>query len=207
MSTRTTVLLTSPLAPDAGRLALRRALERFGPVADPTWGLDPAASDLLARPSALLRRALADLTGPAVLCGVGGGVPVALRLAADAPAQVSGLVLATGRRPTGRVLVRSVHRAVADLLPLPALQRLHADERALLHVLDRVRARDVEELAAGVAQPALVAWGRRDPVDRRSAQGLVAALANGRLETVADAGPGWVWRTPDRLAALVPALD
>ena len=202
------LLLTSPLAPPAGREGLLRALAARGPTTAPTWALEPRAADLLAAPadSVLAETVLAGTgeAGAVVVCGVGAGAVLALRVAALAPQRVAGLVLATGRTPSGAVLVRSVHRAVADLLPLATLQRLHASERLLLQALDRVRVQDVRTDAARVGCPARVAWGRRDPLDRLAADRLAAALPTGALVTV-DAGPGWVWREPDRLARLVAA--
>lgn len=203
----TTVLLTSPLAPEDGRRSLRRAFERVGPVRQPGWRLDAAAADLLAGPAALVRETLDDAPAPAVLCGVGSGALVALRVAADDGDRVRGLLLTTGRRSPGPALVRSVHRGVADLLPLATLQRLGAGERHLLQVLDAVRPQDHRALAAQVNQPALVAWGRRDLLDRRPSQRLAGALPRGRLMPLAGAGPGWVWDAPDRLAALLTSLD
>ena len=195
------LLLTSASAPPAGVEALRTALAEHGPVAVPRWGVDPAAADPLAGPAATVRAGL-DAAAPVVVCGVGAGALLGLRLAAVAPDRVAGLVLATGRAPSGRRLVRSVHRGVADLLPVPVLQRLHADERGLLRTLDLVRPRDARADAARVRVPARVAWGRHDPLDRLTAHRLAAALPAGALVAV-DAGPGWVWREPERLAAVV----
>jgi pimeloyl-ACP methyl ester carboxylesterase len=197
------LLLTSPLAPAAGRRRLHEALAAVAAVTAPTWTLAPAASDLLAAPVDQVRRALDGAPGPVVVCGVGSGSVLALRLAGEAPDRVSGLVLATGRRPAGPRLARSVHRGVADLLPLPVLQRLHASDRQLVQTLDLVRTQDVRGLAAGVPLPARVAWGRRDPLDRPAAVRLAAALPGGTLVTLDGAAPGWVWDEPGRLAALV----
>ena len=203
----TVVLLTSPLAPGSDRQRLRRALEEAGPVRHPDWRLDAAAADLLAGPAGSVRHVLDGVPGPALLCGVGSGVLVALRVAVEAGGQVSGLLLATGRRSPGPALVRSVHRGVADLLPLATLQRLGAGERHLLQVLDAVRPQDHRTLAARVDQPALVAWGRRDLLDRRPSERLAGALTRGRLVPLAGAGPGWVWQSPDRLAGLLNSLS
>ena len=202
----TTVLLTSPLAPESGRRSLRQALKRVGPVLEPEWRLDAAAADLMAGPAALLRQTLDGISGPVVLCGVGSGVLVALRVAADAGGRVQGLLLTIGRRSPGPVLVRSIHRGVADLLPLATLQRLGAGERHLVQVMDGVRPQDYRVLAARVDQPAVVAWGRRDLLDRRASERLADALPHGRLVPVAGAGPGWVWDSPDRLAGLLSSV-
>jgi pimeloyl-ACP methyl ester carboxylesterase len=200
------LLLTSPLLQEAEAQRLRRAFEQTGPVVHPGWRLDVAATDLLAGPASLVRDVLDDEPRPAVLCGVGSGVLLALRVAVEAGEQVRGLLLATGRRSPGPALVRSVHRGVADLLPLATLQRLGAGERHLLQVLDGVRPQDHRALAARVDQPALVAWGRRDLLDRRPSERLASALRRGRLVPMTGAGPGWVWESPDRLADLLPAL-
>ena len=203
---RTAVLLTSPLLAEADSQRLRRTLQGVGPVLHPHWRLDAAAADLLADPSRLVRDTLDDVPSPVVLCGVGSGVLLALRAAAEAGDRVHGLLLATGHRSSGAVLVRSLHRGVADLLPLATLQRLGAGERHLLQVLDAVRPQDHRALAPRVDQPALVAWGRRDLLDRRPSERLAGALPRGRLVPLAGAGPGWVWDSPDRLAALLTSL-
>ena len=200
------LLLASPLAPTEGRRRLQEALTEHAEVTAPSWALEPTASDLLTAPAAQVQRALDGLPEPVVVCGVGSGALLALRIAGEAREQVSGLVLATGRRPAGSRLARSVHRGVADLLPLAVLQRLRAPERQLLQTLDLVRAQDAGGLAARVTQPALVAWGRRDPLDRLSARRLTAALPAGTLVALDGAGPGWVWDAPDRLAGLLSTL-
>ncbi|SDR77206.1 hypothetical protein SAMN04488543_0407 [Friedmanniella luteola] len=197
------LLLTSPLARTADVDGLRAALALVGPVTAPGWAIDRTAPDLLAAPAAEAGAALGRTSSPVVLCGVGSGAVLALRVAAEAGDRVAGLVLATGRRPSGPRPVLVLHRAAADLLPLAVLQRLHAPERLLLQTLDLVRPQDVRPLAARVPQPSRVAWGRRDPLDRWAAARLAAALPAGRLVPLDDAGPGWVARSPERLAGLV----
>ncbi|GAA1426627.1 hypothetical protein GCM10009616_01680 [Microlunatus lacustris] len=200
------LLLTSPLAPPAGRRGLHAALAVRGQVVAPVWTLSAVSPDLLAGPTRRALAALDDVGRPVVVCGVGSGAVLALRVAAETGPRVAGLVLATGRTPSGPRLVRSLHRGVADLLPLPVLQRLHARDRQLLQTLDLVRARDVTALAARVGQPARVAWGARDPLDRLATRRLAAALPAGTVVPLDDAGPGWVWAEPERLARVVAAL-
>lgn len=197
-----TLLLTSPLAPADGRLALVRALTARGPVAAPVWHLDRGAADLWAAPVAAASAAL-DGPDPVVVVGVASGVLVALRLAVEAPGRVARLVLCTGARPVGTAGVRSVHRGVADLLPLGALRRLHGSERVLLQSLDLVRPLDHADLAPRVGVPALVAHGARDRVNRRPSEQLAAALQDGRVVALDGLGGGWMWTSPERLAALV----
>lgn len=200
------LLLTSPLAPPDGQRGLLAALAASSPVSAPAWTLGAASPDLLAGPTRQTLAALEDVGRPVVVCGVGSGAVLALRVAAEAGDRVTGLVLATGRPPSGPRLVRSLHRGVADLLPLPVLQRLHAYDRQLLQTLDLVRHQDVGDLAARVHQPSRIAWGTRDPLDRRRASRLAAGLAAGTLVPVPDARPGWVWAEPERLAGQVSAL-
>ena len=202
----TVLLLASPLAPPSGRRDLHAALAARGPVSAPAWSLSAASPDLLAGPTRQALAALEDVDRPVVVCGLGSGAVLALRVAAEAGPRVSGLVLTTGRTPSGPRLVRSLHRGVADLLPLAVLQRLHARDPQLLQTLDLVRPQDVDEPAAQVRQPAWVAWGTLDPLDRLTARRLAAGLPAGTLVPVPDARPGWVWAEPDRLAALVTAL-
>lgn len=202
-----TVLLVNPSTPAAARDALVRALAAHGPTLAPAWALGEG-DGLLSEPAAAVLRAL-DAAGPdggqVLLCGVAAGALAALELAATAPARVAGLVLVTGVRPLATA-VRSVHRGVAGLLPVRTLQRLGGRGAALLPVLDAVRPLDTRHLAPRVQAPALVPHGERDPLNRRPSELLARSLPHGRAVRLPGAGPGWVWREPDRLAAVVEEL-
>jgi pimeloyl-ACP methyl ester carboxylesterase len=181
------------------------ALARLGPVLTPEWPLGPH-DDVLDAP---VREALATLGAgsgeAAVVCGVGAGALVALRLAVTAPAAVRGLVLCPAARPLGRT-VRSVHRGVAGLLPVSTLQRLGGRGRALVPILDGVRPLDYRDLAAAVPVPVLVPYGSRDRVNRRPSQLLARSLPDAAVLWLDGAGPGWPWREPERLVEAVRAL-
>ncbi len=197
----TTLLLTSPLAPADGRLALTQALAGRGPVAAVDWHLEPRAVDAWAAP---VTTAIAALDGldPVVVVGVAAGVLVALRLAAEHPGRVARLVLCTGAHPVGSAPVRSLHRGMADLLPLGALQRLRGSERVLLQSVDTVRPLDYAALAPRVDVPAVVVYGAQDLVNRRPSEQLARSLRHGRAVALDGLGGGWMWSTPTRLADL-----
>ena len=155
-----TVLVLSPSAPPAGRTALAAALGELGPVLTPDWPLGSRA-EVLAPPVRAVLDALASGSGgPVVLCGLAAGALVALHVAVAAPERVRGLVLCTGARPVGTV-VRSVHRAVAGLLPVRTLQRLGGRGPALIPILDVVRPLDYRDLAPRVGVPVLVPTATR----------------------------------------------
>ena len=201
-----TLLLLSPSAPAAGRTALLHALADQGPLVAPDWS-PGAGADLLTGPA---RAALARLDEqpdpePALVCGVAAGALVALQLAVLAPGRVQGLVLCTGVRPLATV-VRSVYHGVAGLLPVSTLQRLGGRGDALVPLLDAVRQLDHARLSPQVRVPAVVPYGARDPVNRRPSELLARGLPQGAAVRVPDAGPGWVWREPGRLAAVVAEL-
>jgi len=201
-----TLLLLSPSAPRSGRDALGAAFAGQGRLVAPHWELGDG-SELLAAPA---RVALATLDQqadrePALVCGVAAGALVALQLAGTAPGRVRGIVLCTGVRTVGTVL-RSVHRAVAGLLPVRTLQRLGGRGAALVPVLDAVRSVDAGPLAAGVTAPAVVPYGDRDPLNRRPSEQLARSLPAGRALPVPGAGPGWLWTEPERLAAVAADL-
>jgi pimeloyl-ACP methyl ester carboxylesterase len=200
-----TVLVLSPSAPDAGRAALAAALAPLGPLLTPVWPLG-RRDDVLHAP---VREVLAALDAadeePAVVCGMAAGALVALRVAAAAPAAVRGLVLCTGARPLGTV-VRSVHRGVAGLLPLTTLQRLGGRGPALVPILDPVRPLDYRGLAPRVRVPVLVPYGDHDPANRRPSELLARSLPDAAAVPLRGAGPGWLWREPERLVELVREL-
>ena len=205
--TAPTLLLLSPSVPAAGRVALRTALADLGPALAPEWTPGEEA-DVLAAPLAAALAALDSLgsdPAPAVVCGWGAGTLVALRLALAAPDRVGALLLGSGARALGTT-VRSVHRGVAELLPVEVLQRLGGRGSALLPLLDAVRPVDCRRLAPQVRTPALVPWGGRDRVNRRPSQLLARALPDGRAVEVRGAGPGWWWREPERVRDLAGGL-
>ncbi|MFL6025715.1 MAG: alpha/beta fold hydrolase [Friedmanniella sp.] len=200
-----TVLVLSPSAPEAGRTALAAALATLGPVATPDWP-PGSADEVLEAPVRAVLEALASPSGqPAVICGLAAGALVALHAAVAAPELVRGLVLCTGARPVGTV-VRSVHRAVAGLLPVPTLQRLGGRGAPLIPILDVVRPRDYRDLAARVSVPVLVPYGDRDRVNRRPSELLAKSLPNAATRPLPGAGPGWAWREPERLLQPVREL-
>ena len=201
-----TLLLLSPSAPAEGRDALLAALAGQGPLVAPDWS-PGAGADLLTGPA---RAALARLDeqpdpDPALVCGVAAGALVALQLAVLAPGRVQGLVLCTGVRPLATA-VRSVYHGVAGLLPAATLQRLGGRGDALVPLLDAVRLLDHRQLAPQVPVPAVVPYGARDPVNRRPSELLARSLPQGTTLRLPAAGPGWVWREPDRLAQVVAEL-
>jgi pimeloyl-ACP methyl ester carboxylesterase len=204
-ATPPTVLVLSPSAPEAGRGALTDALAELGPVLAPAWPLG-RHDDVLDAPVREVLAALDAASGErAVVCGIGAGALVALRAAAAAAEAVRGLVLCTGARPLGTT-VRSVHRGVAALLPVRTLQRLGGHGRALVPILDPVRPLDYRDLAPRVRVPVLVPYGDRDRVNRRPSELLARALPDGAVVAMRGAGPGWPWREPARLVALVRDL-
>jgi pimeloyl-ACP methyl ester carboxylesterase len=140
-----------------------------------------------------------------VVCGIAAGALVALRVVAAAPPAVRGLVLCTGARPLGTT-VRSVHRGVAGLLPVQTLRRLGGHGRVLVPILDLVRPLDYHDLAPQVRVPVLVPYGDHDRVNRRPSELLARALPDGAAVALRGAGPGWPWREPGRLVALVREL-
>ena len=199
-----TLLVVTPSAPTGATEALGAALAALGPVLTPAWPLG-RHDDVLGAPTGAALEALERHDGPAVVCGVGAGVLVALRVAAAAPARVQGLVLCTAARPVGTV-VRSVHRGVAGLLPVDTLQRLGGRGRAVVPVLDPVRPLDYRPLAPQVRIPALVPWGDHDRPNRRPSELLARSLPLGEVLELRGAGAGWLWREPDRLVAPVERL-
>jgi pimeloyl-ACP methyl ester carboxylesterase len=203
-----TLLVASPSAPRRGLEVLVQLLAEQGTLITTDW--EPGrGEDVLAAPARAVLAALEgsgqSLDEPVLVCGLAAGALVALQLAADSPTRVAGLLLCTGVRPLGTV-VRSVHRGVAGLLPVRTLQRLGGRGTALVPVLDAVRALDHHELTPRVEAPALVPYGARDPLNRRPSELLAQGLAHGTAVALAGAGPGWLWREPERLAALVQEL-
>jgi len=192
-----TVLVVTPSAPAGSSESLARALGRLGPVLTPDWPLGPH-DDVLGAPTGAALEALQAHGAPVVVCGLGAGAVVALQVAVAAPEQVLGLVLCTGARPLATV-VRSVHRGVAGLLPLDALRRLGGRGSAVVPVLDPVRPQDYRRLAPQVRASVLVPYGDRDRVNRRPSRLLAGSLPHGSVVELRDAGPGWMWREPERL--------
>jgi pimeloyl-ACP methyl ester carboxylesterase len=204
-ATPANVLVLSPSAPAAGRAALTDALATLGPVLTPAWPLG-RHDDVLDAPVREVLAALDAAGGePAVVCGIAAGALVALRAVAAAPAAVRGLVLCTGARPLGTT-VRSIHRGVAGLLPLHTLQRLGGHGPALVPILDPVRLLDYGDLAPQVRVPVLVPYGDHDRVNRRPSELLARTFPGGAAVALQGAGPGWPWREPGRLVALVREL-
>ncbi len=194
------VLLTGPLAPAAGVLAVRTALERFGPVLAPELQLSAGHPADLSRPAlAVLAAVSASGADEAVLCGISLGAMVALQVAATHPRRVRGLVLCTGARPMSPA-IRSVHHAVVGALPARALQVLPGGRRQAAEVLDQVRTPDYAPLSPLVEPPTQVLYGEHDHLNARASRRLARALPDAAAVRVPGCGPGWMWSEPERFA-------
>ncbi|MET1007331.1 MAG: alpha/beta hydrolase [Propionibacteriaceae bacterium] len=172
----------------------------------PLAGLSPTDSDFtLQRSAAGMATALAAAGhSSATVCGVGLGAMVALQLAADSPERVDDLVLIT-RQVRSSAILLSLPAAVLPLIPASWVVRLGAQQDQVLALLDQVRPVDFTSTARRVSTPALVLCGDHDVINRRTSATLARELRRGDLQTVPDAGPGWLRSNPEKLVRLLLA--
>ncbi len=182
-------------------------LPGFGESDKPAATLPPdRLADLLAAwcQAAGIRRA--DFAGHSL------GGEVVLWLAHRHPALVRRMVLAgsTGAAPRAS-LVRRVGRLLLDGLReppsfMPVLLRAYWQARPwrMLQTALRSRSPDLLRILPQIEAPALVVWGRRDPVvPLREARRLATALPDAHLAIVEEGAHGVIFDAPDRFNELV----
>ena len=143
------------------------------------------------------------------------GGEVCLWLAHRHPALVQRLVLASSTGAAARAgLARRLGRLLLDgvrepLSFMPVLLRAYWQARPwrILETARRSRSPALLRVLSTIRVPALVVWGRRDPVvPLCEARRLAAALPDARFAIVEDAAHGLIFDAPDRFNELVCAF-
>lgn len=166
-----------------------------------------------------LRRRLDE---PAVLVGNSLGGHIALRIAADEPALVRGLVLAGSSGLFERTFERDVQhrpsqewirRKIAELFADPSRMPEHAVDHAYIELRKRGSARALVRLSRSakadhmgtrlpkITTPTLLLWGRQDVVTPpHVAEEFAALMPDTRLEWIDSCGHAPMLERPEELA-------